>query len=101
MTHELTPEELAAVLLGQMLDQLTQTPLEAREAYLRTVTAAFGHVLGYFEGQLVLLGYPREERLTLREQAIVSGKDRALQDHDALCRACAAGTVLRSEVYPH
>lgn len=101
MNTELTAEEIAAVLLGQMLDQTLQSPPAARPALLRNIVAAAGHVLGYFEAQLVLLGLTREEREDLRSHAILSGKHRALEDHDELCRACAAGTTLRSEVYPH
>ncbi len=101
MTSKINAEELVAVLLGQMIDQISQIPPDAREASLLTTTIAFGHVLGYFEGQLALLGYSREARSTLRDRAVQSGKDRTLQDHDALCRSCAAGSALRSEVYPH
>lgn len=97
----LTLEEITAVLLGQLLDQVSQAPLHEREDLLYTITVALGHTLGYFEGQLVLLGHSREDRTELLKQAVRAGKDHLLQDHDVSCRSCAAGDILRSEVYPN
>lgn len=76
-----------------------KTDEDAYKNMLEALSAVY-QTAGYLDGMACLSGVPLDYRGELREKSEFCGKKRSLEAHDAGCKGCEIGEMLRREIYP-